>query len=231
MCGRYTLACEPQLLAEYFALDQVPAALAPRFNIAPGQPVAAIRRDDRRGRRLDLLRWGLIPSWAKEPAIGNRLINARDESLADKPAFRDAFRQRRCLVAADGFYEWKRADGHKQPYWIARRDRRPFAFAGLWERWQPADGSAAITSCTIITTAADPRLRDVHDRMPAILPPEAYDAWLSAGTAAERLAALLKPFPPDAMVVQPVSSRVNNPRNDGPELLEPVEPHRSGRSG
>lgn len=221
MCGRYTLTCEPQLLVEHFALDELPTGLTPRYNIAPTQSVAVIRRHEQHGRSLELLRWGLIPAWARDPAIGNRLINARSETLADKPAFRNAFHKRRCLVAADGFYEWRRVDGQKQPYWIGLKDRRPFAFAGLWEHWQPT-GGPAVESCTIVTTAANRLLRGIHDRMPVILAPQAYDAWLDTNTAADRLTALLAPFPPEAMAAWPVSNRVNSPRNEGPELLEPI---------
>lgn len=224
MCGRYTLTADPTELAAYFDLDTVPT-LEPRFNIAPTQSVPVIRAVPELGRHLDLVRWGLIPVWAKDRAIGNRMINARADTVAVKPAFRAALRHRRCLVVADGFYEWRQVDGHKQPYWIGFEGRTPFAFAGLWEHWQDRSSGERVESCAIITTDANPLVRTVHDRMPVILPPQHFDAWLDPQqTAAEPLLALLKPHADTDMIAYPVSRNVNNPRNDEAELLAPVEP-------
>lgn len=222
MCGRYTLTAEPALLAEHFHLAAVPADLSAHYNIAPSQDVPIVRRVEGLGRRLDRVRWGLVPGWAKDLSAGNRMINARAETLAERPAFRAAFRHRRCLVAADGFYEWKRLDGSKQPYWIGLQDRRPLAFAGLWEHWDAPDGSGTVESCTIITTGADHVVRPLHERMPVILAPDDYDRWLDPDAGPPDLQRLLVPFESDDLVAYPVSRAVNNPRNDNPDLLLPV---------
>jgi putative SOS response-associated peptidase YedK len=170
---------------------------------------------------LVFLRWGLIPSWAGDPRIGNRLINARAETAAEKPSFRSAFRQRRCLVLADGFYEWQRLDGKKQPYYFRMRDSQPFAFAGLWER-SSAQGKA-VETCTLLTTEANELLRTIHDRMPVILEPDTYDRWLDpAVQKVELLKPLLHPYRSEAMTGFPVSSLVNNPRNESPKSIEPA---------
>jgi len=220
VCGRYTLASAPEVLAEQFGLAEAPSGLAPRYNIAPGQTVAAVRAGAGDARVLDSLHWGLIPAWAKDPTIGRRLINARVETLAVKPAFRDALRHRRCLLPADGFYEWQRRDGVKQPHWIARADRRPFGLAGLWERWRDAQGEI-VESCTIVTTQAGPVLRDVHERMPLIVPAEHYARWLDPGRAdARALLALLGAGDWRELQAQPVSLAVNNPRRDEPNLIQ-----------
>ncbi len=223
MCGRFTLTLDGVALQQAFPQFRIPASLAPRYNIAPTQPVAVVPNDGQR--RVDFFLWGLIPAWAKDPRIGNRLINARAETAAQKPSFRAPFRRRRCLILADGFYEWQRAPGGKgpkQPYRILLRDGRPFAFAGLWERWQAPDGSE-IYSCTILTTQANPLVAQVHDRMPVILAPEDYDRWLTPGEAApEVLQPLLRPFPADAMTLYPVSSRVNSPQRDDPDCIRPL---------
>ena len=211
MCGRFSLKTPSKVLAKAFKIE-VPT-LPLRYNIAPTQQVAAVRsRPD--GRELALLKWGLVPSWAKDASIGSRMINARAETVAEKPAYRWAFRRRRCLVPADGFYEWKREGGSKQPYHFRMRDEQPFAFAGLWERWRGELGEV-IDSCTIITTEANELLAPVHDRMPVILPPEAYDTWLDDEfTDALALGGLLRPYPAEAMERFPVSTRVNSPKND-----------------
>lgn len=220
MCGRYTLKTEPRLLAEQFALATIPA-LEARYNIAPTQDVPVVRTTAD-GRQLALLRWGLIPGWASDPSIGARMINARSETVAEKPAFRTAFKQRRCLVLADGFYEWQRSGGRKQPYFFQLRDGRPFAFAGLWERWQAPDGQT-VETCTILTTAPNDLARPIHDRMPVILDPAAYDQWLDPELRlAGPLEALLQPYPAAAMTAYPVSTYVNNARNDGPQCLDPL---------
>ena len=237
MCGRYSLTTPVEGLRQLFEFPERPN-LGPRYNIAPTQEVAAVRcappaEADRgpgdgeagaAGRHLVLLRWGLIPSWAKDPAIGARMINARAETLAEKPAFRTAFKTRRCLVLADGFFEWqKQAAGPKQPYRIARRDGAPFAFAGLWERWRdPADGRT-VETCTIVTTDANALLRPIHHRMPVILAPEAYGPWLDPGSEVDRLQALLAAEPGLDLVAVAISTRVNKVANDDPEVLLPLE--------
>jgi len=218
MCGRYTLRSKPMAIAEEFDLPEVPP-LHPRFNIAPNQPVAVVRFDPSEGsRRLDFLTWGLVPSWADDPSIGDHMINARSESVLEKPAFRYAFRSRRCLVVADGFYEWQRQDGWKRPFFVHRRDDRPFAFAGLWEHWEKGD--QPIYSCTLLTTDANEVLAPIHDRMPVIVPRSAYDLWLDLAVKdPNRLQLLLVPFPIDEMEVYPVSRMVNHPENDVEECM------------
>ncbi len=221
MCGRFTLTASGAELRALFEIENVPN-LEPRYNIAPTQPVAVVRLDrEGRQREFTLMRWGLIPSWAKDVGIGNRLINARAETLLDKPAFRTAFRRRRCLIPADGFYEWQKAGRTKQPYWVGLRDRRPFAFAGLWEHWEGADGSA-LDSCTIITTAANAAVQALHDRMPVILDRRDFEAWLDLQAPLDRVLHLLRPYPAEAMLIYPVSSLVNAPGNDRPECIVPL---------
>lgn len=220
MCGRYTLTTPPGDLQRSFDLCASPSDLRPRFNIAPGQTVAVVPNDDER--RVRLVRWGLIPSWAKDPSIGHRLINARAETLAVKPSFRSAVRHRRCLVLADGFYEWKKEDERKVPMYVRLVSRRPFAFAGLWERWEDPHG-APITSCTIVTTEANALVAPIHDRMPVILPPRDYAAWLeSEPRDVVALASLLRPFAEEPMEAFAVSRLVNSPRNDQPECCAPA---------
>jgi putative SOS response-associated peptidase YedK len=220
MCGRFTLATPGQTIAEAFELQSAPE-LKPRYNIAPTQPVAAIRTAGA-GRELVMLHWGLIPLWSKDAAIGARMINARGETIAEKPSFRTPFRSRRCLILADGFYEWKRVGAGKQPYHICMDDRRPFAFAGLWDRWAAA-GSEPVESCTIVTTAPNGVLAPIHDRMPVILPPAACALWLDpAVREKERLQELLQPFDATSMRAYPVSPRVNNPRNDDRDCIAPL---------
>jgi putative SOS response-associated peptidase YedK len=210
------------MLSKFFHLGEIPS-LKPRFNVAPSQPVAAVRTSSPGGaRELAFLRWGLIPSWAKDPSIGSRMINARAETVHEKPAFRNAFRRKRCLVPANGFYEWQRQERRKQPFYVRMRDERIFAFAGLWDRWEGEDGSVAET-CAILTTAANAALVPVHDRMPVILEPGAYDRWLdlSSGDPAS-LAPLLVPFPPEEMVAFPVGLRVNDPSVDDEGCIVPL---------
>ena len=216
MCGRYSLTTPVEGIRRLFGFAELPN-LPARYNIAPTQPAPVVRRGGDGRRELALLRWGLVPSWAKDPSIGNRLINARAETVADKPAFRSAFKNRRCLVVADGFYEWRKVGDGKQPYRITLPDGGPFAFAGLWERWAPA--GEAIESFTIVTTDANPRLRPIHDRMPVILDPADHETWLEGGAAA---LALLRPFPGDALAVHAVDRRVNNPRHDDPACIAPL---------
>jgi len=212
-------------------LGPPPAALnlRPRYNLAPSQPAAVVRAEDGE-RRLAMLRWGLIPAWADDPRIGHRLINARAESVAEKPAFRAAFRRRRCLVPADGFYEWTRQGKVRTPWLVTPRGGGLMAFAGLWERWRvPASarlsGSLAerspgdvVETFTVLTTEANAPMRALHHRMPVILPPQAFDAWLSGGEVA------LGPAPDDLLAMHAVSLRVNNPRHDDPECVLPAAP-------
>ena len=220
MCGRFTLATPGQTIAEAFELQAAPE-LKPRYNISPTQPVAVIRAVGA-GRELAMLHWGLIPSWSKDAAIGSRMINARGETVAEKPSFRTPFRSRRCLILADGFYEWKRDGERKQPYHICMADRRPFAFAGLWDRWAPRDGEP-VESCTIVTTAPNELMAPIHDRMPVILPAAAHARWLDPTVREkERLQELLQPFDASSMRACPVSPRVNNPRNDDRDCIAPL---------
>ena len=225
MCGRFTLRTPLKQVADAF--DLAPTLLADgvewpaRYNIAPTQNVAVVRQRGEEGRELSRLRWGLVPSWADDPAIGNRMINARSETLAAKPAYRDAFRLRRCLVVADGFYEWKQQARPKQPYHIRLADERPFAFAGLWDRWQR--GHLVIESCTIVTTAANELLRPLHERMPVILDPADYTTWLDPQRQdPEQLEALLTAYPADRMAMRAVSTAVNSARQDSPQCLAPA---------
>ena len=217
MCGRYTLTVPVDRLAAEFDLDEVRAELSPNFNVAPTQSVAAVVAEDG-SRRLETLRWGLVPSWADDPEIGSRMINARSETAPEKPSFRSAFRRRRCLIPADGFYEWKREEGGKQPFYIRMNDGRPFAFAGLWESWH--DGE--VLSCTILTTSANPLVGEVHGRMPVILPAEDRDAWLDPEAEREELVSLLRPYPGDDLETFPVSRFVNSPRNNDERCIEPA---------
>jgi putative SOS response-associated peptidase YedK len=218
MCGRFTLSQTAEAIASTFELSQIPE-IAPRYNIAPTQPVATILLAGDR-RQFQMLRWGLIPSWAKDPAIGAKTINARAETVAEKPAFRSAFRRRRCLVIADGFYEWQLQKGKKQPFYFCLQDRQPFAFAGLWETWEAPDGDK-IDSCTLLTTEANSLLRSVHDRMPVILKPEDYNLWLDPQIQKpEQLQPLLRSYSSEAMTAYPVSTKVNKPTNDSPECIE-----------
>ena len=199
-------------------MDDGAVDLTPSYNVAPTQEVAAILEEDGK-RRLELLRWGLVPSWADDPEIGARMINARSETAPQKPSFRRAFRSKRCLIPADGFYEWKREPGGKQPYYFRMEDGRPFAFAGLWERWEKG---GALLSCAILTTRANSVLEGIHDRMPVILPPGSYDAWLDPDADKEQLIDLMSPYPGDDLETYPVSRYVNSPRNNDERCIEPA---------
>jgi len=222
MCGRFTLFAPGDVLAAMFGVDEAPS-LAPRYNIAPSQPVAAARvSPDSDSREITFLRWGLVPSWAKDPSAGDRMINARAETISEKPSFRSAFKRRRCLVPADGFFEWKRAEGRKQPYFIRFRDGRPFAIASLWERWEGPDGSV-LESCGLITTAANDVVSPIHDRMPVILAPKDYGLWLDPAVQDKvALLPLLGAFPSDDMTAFPVRLQVNNPNVDTLVCIEPI---------
>jgi putative SOS response-associated peptidase YedK len=230
MCGRTNLTATPQELAEAFALDEAEMpALSPRYNIAPTQPMPVVRLDaSRRRRRLALLRWGLVPPGAEDPGVGARMINARSETVRTRTPFRDPFRERRCLIPASGFYEWRRVEGIHQPYLLRRRDGRVMALAGLWERWAPrpapTGASEPIESCTILTTSANELVGRLHDRMPVMLDPADYERWLDGEAAAVSLLPLLRPYPAAEMVAIPVSPRVNSPANDDASLVEPIDP-------
>ncbi|MBZ0268807.1 SOS response-associated peptidase, partial [bacterium] len=243
MCGRYSLTTTRVDLARELGLpiEAIPEEFAPRWNIAPTQPVPALRH----GLRFDLLQWGLIPEWSKDPSIGSRMINARAETLDEKPSFRDAFRKRRCLVPADGFYEWKpgtpaaagaeggqggaagaakrrRSGRAKTPYYIRMKSGGVFTFAGLWAFWRGADGHG-IASCTIVTGEPNPMVATVHDRMPVIVPPEHREAWLDPEHRdPESLRPLLRTYPEDVMEMYPVTRHVNTPANDDAACIEPA---------
>lgn len=221
MCGRFSLTTNKQQLAEAFAGFEPPRELLPRYNIAPSQPVTVVANTGQN--KVDFFVWGLIPAWAKDPGIGNRMINARAETLAEKPSFKAAYRRRRCLILADGFYEWrKNPDKSKTPMYIQLESKEPFAFAGLWERWNSPQGDEVL-SCAIITTEPNEFMAKIHNRMPAILPRSTYEQWLDpAEQKPERLQSLLAPYPAEEMAAYAVSRVVNNPQNDTPECIEPV---------
>ncbi len=225
MCGRYSITTPVEALSRLFRFSGPLPNLRPRYNVAPTQQVPIVRHaPDDDLRELAQVRWGLIPFWAKDAKIGYSLINARAEGIDAKPSFCEAFKRgRRCLIPADGFYEWAKDTKPKQPWRITLKDGGPFAFAGLWERWEKAPDGVSVESCTIITTAANALVAELHDRMPVILAPETYSAWLGEDSAAApELLALLAPFPPDALRAFPVSTVVNSPKNDTPECVEPV---------
>ena len=223
MCGRFTQAQIAELDREVFKLLSLPP-VPTRYNIAPSQNAAAVRENPKTGNRnIGPLRWGLIPYWAKDPSIGNRLINARGETLTEKPAFKAAFQHRRCLIPADGFYEWQKIGKRKQPHYIRKADGGVFAFAGLWERWSD-QSHEPIETFTIITTQPNTLLAPIHNRMPVILPEARYDEWLDpANHDLDSLQVLLEPYPASEMDAYPVSTFVNSPHNEGPECVRPVE--------
>jgi putative SOS response-associated peptidase YedK len=223
MCGRYLLDADVRRLERSFGpeLSQKPRDLPLRFNIAPTQPVPIVRRDGAGGRELVTVRRGLIPAWAEEASIGGRLINARAEGIADKPSFRAAFRGRRCVVPASGFYEWQRwATGPKRPHLIRRRDWEPIGSAGLWESWRDPATGEAVESCVIVTCEPNELMAGLHDRMPVILAPDDYGTRLEAPPPAA--AGLLRPCPAGWLEAVPVSTRVNNPANDDEGLIRPL---------
>ena len=220
MCGRFTLVSPYVAVTERFHAA-APPDLRPRYNIAPGQDVLCVIRDVEN--RIEPLRWGLIPFWAKDPSIGNRLINARAETVAEKPSFRSAFAKRRCLVVADGFYEWRPAGKRKVPVYIFLKSKKPFGFAGLYESWKDPGGKE-IRTCTIITTEANEIVRPIHDRMPVILPEGAEDRWLDpAEGSRERLQAILTPYPAGDMAAFDVTSIVNSAAHDAPDCITPAQ--------
>ena len=221
MCGRYTLTADAESIQLAFNLDVVDGWTDPRFNIAPSQEVAVITGRDPRA--LSFMKWGLVPSWAKDPKIGNRMINARSETAAEKPSFRTAFKRRRCLIPADGYYEWVKRDKRKVPMYIQHSERDLFAFAGLWESWMRPDGTW-LNSCAILTTEANETIRPVHHRMTVIIEPEDFELWLAPRelTADEWLPLMLGPAP-EQLKFYEVSTQVNSPANDNPTLLLPMQ--------
>ncbi len=221
MCGRFALFAPGQEVGAQFAVA-IDHDLAPRYNIAPTQPVAAVRLDGKTGaRELTYFHWGLIPSWAKDPKIGSRMINARSETAAEKPSFRAAFKRRRCLIPASGFYEWQKIGQGKQPVFIRGANEQLLGLAGLWEIWHSSDGSV-VESCTILTTEPNELLAPIHNRMPVIVAPQDYSMWLDPGDYPEEGLHLLRPYQEEALEAYPVSTAVNNPRNDSQTCIEPI---------
>jgi putative SOS response-associated peptidase YedK len=221
MCGRFTLRTPQAVLVEQFRLKSIPP-LQPRYNIAPTQQIGVVREREPAQRDFAWMHWGLVPFWAKDPSIGNRMINARADTAAEKPSFRDAFKKRRCLILADGFYEWQNTGGKtKQPFYIRMKDGRPFAFAGLWERW--GQGDDLLESCTILTTDPNQVCAPIHDRMPVILDKADHDKWLDPSVVDPvAVKYMLDCYPADEMVAEPVSTRVNNVRKNDAECVTPI---------
>lgn len=221
MCGRYTLTADGETVRTAYGLDDAPFDYRPRYNIAPQQDVLVVA-NGKHGRRAGIMRWGLVPQWADSPADGARMINARSETVQERSAFRDAFERRRCIIPADGFYEWKQTPSGKIPMRITLGGEL-FAFAGLWEKWQRGDQPPLYT-CTILTTSPAPSIADIHDRMPVMLRPEQYDLWLQSDADPEELKALLRPYEGEDLQAYTVSTLVNKVENDGPECVQPAEP-------
>ena len=231
MCGRFTFTSDPILLRQIFRGCKIPTNISPRYNITPTQDVAVIANTQNNGesdgdaKKVEFFHWGLIPSWAKDPKIGSRMINARSETLIEKPSFRSAYKRRRCLILADGYYEWQEVLGTKlkQPVYIRLKSKNPFAFAGLWEKWQANWMDKPLRSCTIITCSPNPMLEEIHHRMPVILPQGRYAQWLAPDEQSpETLQPLLTPYPGEDMEAYPVSRFVNRPTNDSPECIAPM---------
>jgi putative SOS response-associated peptidase YedK len=216
MCGRFNLITNPEQLAAAFAVDNVPAQLVSRYNIAPSQPVSAVRHNLRGERELTHFQWGLIPSWAKDAKIGYKMINARSETAHEKPSFRSAYKYRRCLVPMTGFYEWQARPEGKQPMHIHFPDYEIFAVAGLWEEWQ------GLQTCTLLTTTPNETMKPIHNRMPAIIDASDYDLWLDTSAPLPAVQSLLRPYRDDALVTNPVSTYVNKPSNEGAECILPL---------
>lgn len=219
MCGRFVQKSPSKNISKQFKVEQVPP-LVERYNVAPMQSVVAVREAPD-GREAAFFKWGLVPRWAKDPAVGNRLINARSETVTEKPSFREAFKRRRCLVPMEGFYEWARRGDRKRPFYFHMRDGEPFAVAGLWEVWE--SNGEPLETCTLLTTEANELLAPYHDRMPVIVRPEDYDLWLDSETrGTEILLPLLRPYPREGMTTYAVSPMVNSPSNDSPRCVEPA---------
>jgi putative SOS response-associated peptidase YedK len=222
MCGRYTVAVDPQLLAERFNVA-LPDDVEPRYNVAPSQPVMTVTQRSTGRRELLIARWGLVPHWAKEPKVGFKMINARAETLAEKSTYRQLLTRGRCLILADGFYEWRLdPDGKKRPVRYALDDGAPFGFAGLWTIWRDPESKEPLFTCTIVTTSANELVAPVHDRMPVILPRESEEAWLDRELPAEQALALLGPYPAEQMTAADASTLVNSADNDDLRLLDPL---------
>lgn len=222
MCGRFDLHLPKELLAEILGIS-ILKDIQPRYNIAPTQQVAVIRTYPDGTRHLDLLKWGLIPSWAKDPSIGSKMINARSETVHEKPAFRNALKYHRCIIPANGFYEWRVVGGKKKPLYVKLKDNSPMLFAGLWDHWKAPEGNV-IESCTIMTTTTNELIKPLHDRMPVILDTDVMDLWLNPHVHnPEQLKPLFKPYPSDLMEMYPVSDIVNSPKNDNPECIIPLQ--------
>jgi|SRR5215213_5786218 len=222
MCGRFTRSQSIQAIAEEFGIGQVSCNLGPSFNIAPTQKVAVIITDG--VKQLVPVRWGLVPSWAKDPSVGSKMINARAETITEKASYRNAFKKRRCLVVADGFYEWQNTGEARKPVYIRLKSGKPFGFAGLYEVWKSPEGEE-ITTCTIITTEANELMKPIHERMPVIIPKEHQDKWLDPSTNDQgQLLDMLRPNPAEEMEAHPVSKRVNSPSNNSPDLVKRLEP-------
>ncbi|MEM8780386.1 MAG: SOS response-associated peptidase [Cyanobacteria bacterium P01_G01_bin.49] len=221
MCGRFTLTCDAVRITVFFQLATVPK-LRPRYNIAPSQLIATIVQQEQEAKQLRLMKWGLIPGWAKDPKIGHRLINARAETLSEKPSFRSAFKRRRCLIVADGFYEWQQTKTGKQPYYIQFKNQQLFAFAGLWEIWH-SEKNEEIESCSIITTKANELIKPIHHRMPVILSPNTYSQWLDPTvTSIDKVQSFLAPYDSADMEVYQVSEKVNRSTYDQPDCFQSI---------
>lgn len=238
MCGRFVSSTPPDELAKYFDVEAVAeTVLEPDYNVAPSRDIYVVVETGG-VRRLDTFRWGLVPFWAKDPSTGNKMINARAESVVEKNAYKHAFKKRRCIIPVDGFYEWRKVPGQKtkQPYYIQRADGEPLAFAGLWETWRPKDDTERLTdplrSCTIITGEPNDKMAELHDRMPVMLPPSAWEAWLDPDNDdLDTLGKLLVPAPSELIVMHPVSTQVNNVRENTPELIEPASEQTADNAG
>ena len=220
MCGRYSLTTPLEAMRRLFGLEGPLPNYPPRYNIAPSQDAPVVRLSDG-SREITLMHWGLVPGWSKGPDSKFSMINARAETVAEKPAYRAAFKSRRCLVPADGFFEWRAESKKKQPFYIHMKDEKPFAFAGLWERWEK--GAEPITSFTIIVTEANELLRPIHERMPVILAPKDYARWLDPALKKEATQKFMRPYDPEKMALRKISTRVNSPKNDDPEILAPLD--------
>lgn len=221
MCGRFALVATGEEVAEHYQLAEVPFVV-PRYNVAPTQPVAAVRLNGAGEREFTFFQWGLIPSWSKDPAMGSKMINARAETAGEKPAFRAAFKRRRCLLPATGFFEWRAENGSKQPMYIHAADGGLFSLAGLWEIWQSADGGL-LETCTILTTTPNELMEPIHNRMPVILDQPDYSMWLAPDTPIDQLHHLLRPFATERLETRAVSMAVNKPQNDSPDVIAPLE--------
>ncbi|MBK9317172.1 MAG: SOS response-associated peptidase [Acidobacteria bacterium] len=220
MCGRFTQRHKPEEIEDRFDVEPIELLQEARYNIAPSQPIAAIRQGEHR--EMFVCKWGLVPFWAKDPSIGNNMINAKAETLAEKPSFKRAFAKRRCMIPADGFYEWqKRGKGPSQPFYVRLKAGELFAFAGLWEEWKSPEGEV-LTTCTIITVEPNELIAGIHNRMAMILKPEDEAAWLDPKNGIPEIANLLQPYPANLMEAYPISRAVNNPRFDDPSCIEPV---------